>query len=158
MSVTFPRHFTGAVPAEIRECEINGKRIYTNLEIRVENFTFKEEVMIDTGGLYLMLRRDFASNIRDELTTSPIEKKKVSFRGRDVEGDIFLLPVTFPVVEGKIITLEEMHVFLPQEDSEWKEGSPSVLGLEGALDKMFFAFDRLWMRDGRFYIGKDGDS
>ncbi len=149
--VPFPRPFCGAMQAEIR-FDNNGKRIYAK-RVVVEDIDI--EVMIDTGGLYLMIQPKIADALRDQFDEQEHvrEPMRISVRKVSVEGEIVRLPVTFLAEAGESLVIPDLAVFLPTEGSEWPDGTPNILGLEGALARMFFAFERLMMPDGKFYFG-----
>lgn len=137
---------TGASRCEYLPTSTHGKnhRIFCPIQLSGINF----EAALDTGAIGLICSRDIAAQIRPETDGTD----EVLIRGVWVEGAWENYDITFLAEEGKDLTIQA-NVFFPNEDSEWPEGAPSFIGLEGCLDRMRFAVDVKYSEE-MFYFGR----
>lgn len=123
----------------------------SRLILRVAIEGVQTQAMVDTGGLYLFcmpsLAQDLGLNAADALG-----EHTVIFREDRVRGTLHRLHLTIFAEAGEDAQLDTT-AFVPSDNYKNIPELPSILGLEGCLDRMRFAFDPL---TDTFYFGPTG--
>ena len=104
--------------------------------------------MVDTGGVYLFcmpsLARDLGLHAAEALG-----EQTLIFREERVRGTLHRLTLTIFTEEGEDTELDTT-AFVPHPTYENVPELPSILGLQGCLDRLRFAFDP---KTDTFYFG-----
>ena len=106
------------------------------------------EAMVDTGGLYLFCMPTVARQL-DLDETASLGTQTLLFRGDRVQGALHRLTLTLFAEEGDDIAIDTT-AFVPDAQYENVPELPSILGLQGCLDRLRFAFDPV---TETFYFG-----
>ncbi|ETW95622.1 MAG: hypothetical protein ETSY1_29875 [Candidatus Entotheonella factor] len=121
------------------------------LILRVAIEGIQTQAMVDTGGLYFFCMPSLARDLGlDE--ADAIGDHTVIFREERVRGKLHRLNLIIFAEEGEDAQLDTT-AFVPSAHYENVPELPSILGLEGCLDRMRFAFDPL---TDIFYFGPTG--
>jgi hypothetical protein len=115
------------------------------LEVVIEGFT--TQAMLDTGAAFLVCAPSIANRFNLDPTTA-IDRARLFIRGAYVTGALYRLNVTFPAEQGNELTVSAT-AFVPDPGIPWP-GLPSIVGLEGCLERVRFAIDT---SDDTFYFG-----
>ena len=124
-----------------------------SVRCKIEDFVQNEFAFLDTGAELPMIGGQLAKQLKNR----PIEKVDVKMETRfgDFIGNIVRMTITLIAdkgeslpIEGSILLAEKWH------------GPPIVLGYDGFLDRLRFAFDPGLSAPGEriFYFGNEVDS
>ena len=121
------------------------------LILRVVIDGLETQAMVDTGGLYLFCHPTVCDQLElDE--AEALSTQTVIFREERVRGALHRVSLTFLAEEGDDFTLQAT-AFVPEASYEGIPVLPSILGLQGCLDRLRFAFDPT---TDTFYFGPPG--
>ena len=120
----------------------------SRLILRVAIEDIVTEAMVDTGGLYLFCTPRVARQL-DLDESASLGAQTLIFRGDRVQGALHRLTLTIFAEEGEDVVIETT-AFVPDAHYENVPELPSILGLQGCLDRLRFAFDPL---TDIFYFG-----
>lgn len=109
---------------------------------RVGNLPFLFDALLDTESEWCVMRADIARLFRSPAPVTPSEV--LSTRFGSLVGHFERAPITFPAVEGELMTLDATWFI----SEEWP--GPMVIGWKGCLERMRFALDP---GDASFYFG-----
>lgn len=105
--------------------------------------------VLDTGAPYMICHPDIARGLGIDREAALIPKTRLLIRGAWIDGSIDRLEVTLRAAEGEELTISST-AFIPElEDDRWP-GLPSIIGLEGCLERIRFAVDTV---NNDFYFG-----
>lgn len=107
------------------------------LQVAIEDIV--TEAMVDTGGLYLFCTPTVAQQL-DLDETASLGTQILLFRGDRVQGTLHRLTLTLFAEEGEDVVIETT-AFVPDGHYDNVPELPSILGLQGCLDRLRFAFD-----------------
>lgn len=116
------------------------------LQVAIEDIV--TEAMVDTGGLYLFCTPTIGRQL-DLDETNSLGAQTLLFRGDRVQGTLHRLTLTLFAEEGGDVTIETT-AFVPGAHYENTPELPSIMGLQGCLDRLRFAFDPM---TDTFYFG-----
>ncbi len=116
------------------------------LQVAIEDIA--TEAMVDTGGLYLFCMPSVARRLGLDQGSS-LGTQTLIFRADRVQGTLHRLTLTLFAEEGEDVMIETT-AFVPDANYEDTPELPSILGLQGCLDRLRFAFDPV---SETFYFG-----
>lgn len=105
------------------------------------------EAAVDTGGAYLIIDPEIASDLEFD-PAEALQTETIAIRGVEYSGSLYRLPIRLDAVDGHGIELE-VTAFVPV--GEWP--LPSFIGWHSCLEWMRFAVD---IAHERFYFGAGG--
>jgi len=108
---------------------------------------------IDTGGFYFVCQPDLARELTSHLTDY-LGETGLKIRGVQCKGNLYLLTLELHASEGESLRLS-VTTFIPTLDPGQIWTLPSILGFQGALDRIRFAIDP---DDSLFYFGALGET
>lgn len=116
------------------------------IEVQIEGV--RTEVVVDTGGAYLVCNPEIA-DLLDLDPAAALHASEIEVRGRRTAGDLHRLYLTFLSEEGGENLRWEVTAFVPRPrpTQSWEdvrqlwEGMPSFIGLTGCLEQVRFAVD-----------------
>jgi hypothetical protein len=104
--------------------------------------------LVDTGGVYLFCMPSLARDLGLPAAEA-LGEQILIFREERVRGTLHRLTLTIFTEEGEDTELDTT-AFVPHPSYENVPELPSILGLQGCLDRLRFAFDP---KTDTFYFG-----
>jgi hypothetical protein len=117
----------------IIEVEVQGQRTYA---------------MLDTGAPYVICNPNMARRLGLD-PAAALEPKKLFIRGKTIEGWLHRLDLTLRAEEGDELIIDATAFVPSVVETQWP-GLPAIVGLEGCLERVRFAFDT---SNETFYFG-----
>jgi hypothetical protein len=133
-----PYLFRPALPSD------SSKRIIIEIEIHGR----RTQAMLDTGAPYLICEPDIAKTL-DIDPDACLQKERLAIRNQLIDGRLHRLDLTITAEEGERLIIDAT-VFVPDSTVDSWPGLPSIVGLEGCLERVRFAFDT---SSETFYFG-----
>lgn len=116
------------------------------LDVLVGGIT--DEAVVDTGGVYLVCRREISDYLRSSLVDE-LGPEEIGIRGQNIKGMLCRLTLSLLADKGQGESLDlDVTALLPEPDSPYD--LPTVLGLTGCLEFLRFALDP---SDNTFHFG-----
>lgn len=137
---------TGSQPYTFRPATDtdSSKRIIIEVEIQGR----RTHAMLDTGGPYIVCNPSMAQWLGLD-PAAALEPKNLLIRGMKIRGWLHRLDLTLRAEEGYELIIDAT-AFVPSVEEEQWPGLPNIIGLEGCLERVRFAFDT---SDETFYFG-----
>lgn len=138
---------TGSQPYAFRPAieSDSSKRIIIEVEIQGQ----RTQAMLDTGAPYIICNPSMAGRLAVD-PSAAIDKITLNIRGHPVIGTLHRLDLTLRAEHGDEIIIDAT-AFVPNSRIDFWPGLPSIIGLEGCLERVRFAFDT---SDETFYFGE----
>jgi hypothetical protein len=137
---------TGSQPYVFRPATVSdsSKRIIIEVEIQGQ----RTLAMLDTGAPYVICNPAMAGRLGLDPATG-LDDTRIFIRGQWISGRIHRLDFTIRAEHGDELTIEATAFIPSATELSWPE-LPSIVGLEGCLERVRFAFDT---SDDTFYFG-----